>query len=82
MVGLDPLGIKLVKDLFRQLSQNGATVFLSTHTLQVAEDLCHRIGIINKGSLITIGSPEKLKGDLHALDKDLEHIFLRLTDNE
>lgn len=82
MVGLDPLGIKLVKDLFRKLSDQGATVFLSTHTLQVAEDLCHRVGIINKGSLITTGSPEQLKHDLQAMDADLEHIFLRLTENE
>ncbi len=79
MVGLDPLGIKLVKDLFKHLSENGTTVFISTHTLQVAEDLCHRVGIINKGTLIAIGSPEKLKQDAHATDADLEDVFLKLT---
>jgi len=79
MVGLDPLGIKLVKDLFKQLSDNGTTVFISTHTLQVAEDLCHRVGIINKGSLIAIDSPEKLKQDLQTTDADLEDVFLKLT---
>lgn len=81
MVGLDPLGIKLVKDLFKQLSENGTTVFISTHTLQVAEDLCHRVGIINKGSLIAIGSPEKLKQDMPASDADLEDVFLKLTNS-
>ena len=79
MVGLDPLGIKLVKDLFKQLSDNGTTVFISTHTLQVADDLCHRVGIINKGTLIAIDSPGKLKQDLQTTDADLEDVFLKLT---
>ena len=81
MVGLDPLGIKLVKDLFRQLSENGTTVFISTHTLQVAEDLCHRVGIIHKGALIAIGSPEKLKQDMNVMDAGLEDVFLKLTNS-
>lgn len=81
MVGLDPIGIKLVKDLFKSLSKAGVTVFLSTHTLQVAEDLCHRIGIINKGRLVATGSPEQLKQDLQKSDADLEQVFLRLTQN-
>ncbi len=79
MVGLDPLGIKLVKDLFKHLSENGTTVFISTHTLQVAEDLCHRVGVINKGALIAIGSPEKLKQDMQDSNADLEDVFLKLT---
>jgi len=82
MVGLDPIGIKLVKDLFKRLSQTGVTVFLSTHTLQVADDLCDRIGVINRGKLITTGSPEQLKKDLEKNDANLEHVFLRLTQNE
>ena len=82
MVGLDPIGIKLVKDVFRRLADNGTTVFLSTHTLQVAEDLCHRLGIINKGSLIAAGSPRDLKRNFRTTHEDLEEIFLRLTGNE
>ena len=82
MVGLDPIGIKLVKDLFKDLAARGTTVFLSTHTLQVAEDLCHRIGIINKGVLAAVGSPQDLKRDYEAMDENLEQIFLRLTANE
>jgi ABC-2 type transport system ATP-binding protein len=82
MVGLDPIGIKLVKDLFRGLAAKGITVFLSTHTLQVAEDLCHRIGIINQGVLVAVGSPQDLKRNFQAMDEDLEQIFLRLTTHE
>jgi ABC-2 type transport system ATP-binding protein len=82
MVGLDPIGIKLIKDLFKQLAQKGTTIFLSTHTLQVAEDLCHRIGIIAKGKLIATGSPQELKHEFHAADNNLETIFLRLIHNE
>jgi ABC-2 type transport system ATP-binding protein len=79
MVGLDPLGIKLVKDLFKQLSEKGATVFVSTHTLQIAEDMCHRVGIIDKGKVVATGSPQKLKQDLNADNADLEQVFLKLT---
>jgi ABC-2 type transport system ATP-binding protein len=82
MVGLDPIGIKLVKDLFKDLAAKGTTVFLSTHTLQVAEDLCHRIGIINKGVLTAVGSPQDLRREYQAMDENLEQIFLRLTINE
>jgi ABC-2 type transport system ATP-binding protein len=82
MVGLDPIGIKLVKDLFKDLAAKGTTVFLSTHTLQVAEDLCHRIGIINKGVLAAIGSPQDLKQKFQTMNEDLEQIFLKVTNNE
>jgi ABC-2 type transport system ATP-binding protein len=82
MVGLDPIGIKLIKDLFKQLAQNGTAIFLSTHTLQVAEDLCHRIGIIAKGKLIATGSPRELKQAFQGVNTDLEEIFLKLTHDE
>jgi len=82
MVGLDPLGIKLVKDLFKRLSEKGTTIFVSTHTLQIAEDMCHRVGIIHKGRLITTGSPQKLKQDLSSSKADLEAVFIHLTHND
>jgi ABC-2 type transport system ATP-binding protein len=82
MVGLDPIGIKLVKDLFKDLAAKGTSVFLSTHTLQVAEDLCHRIGIINHGVLVAVGSPQELKRNFQAVEKDLEQLFLELTADE
>ncbi|MES0445341.1 MAG: ABC transporter ATP-binding protein [Desulfobacterales bacterium] len=80
MVGLDPVAINMVKDLFQRLAKQGVTVFMSTHTLQVAEDVCDRIGIIHKGSLIALGTTEDLKRDAHAAEADLEQVFIRLTE--
>ncbi len=80
MVGLDPVAINLVKNLFQRLAKQGVTVFMSTHTLKVAEDVCDRIGIIHKGSLIALGTTEDLKRDAHAAEADLEQVFIRLTE--
>jgi len=80
MVGLDPLAIKMVKNLFRNLAEQGVTIFISTHTLKVAEDICDRIGIIHKGSLIATGTPEDLKRRVNETDADLEQVFIRLTE--
>lgn len=82
MVGLDPRGIKMVRELFRNLAQNGTTIFMSTHTLKLAEDVCDRIGIINSGKLIATGTIEELKHAAHVGDADLEEAFLRLTREE
>lgn len=80
MVGLDPKSSHLLKDLMRKHCDKGNTVFFSTHVLEVAEKLCDRIGIINKGKLIAIGSLDELK---HGDQADsLENIFLELTENE
>ena len=81
MVGLDPAGIKMVKDLFRALAGEGVTIFMSTHTLTVAEDVCDRIGIIHKGSLIATGTADELKQRVHAKDADLEQVFIRMTND-
>jgi len=79
MVGLDPIAIKMVKELFKRLAKGGTTIFMSTHTLQVAEDVCHRIGVINNGRLIATGSPEELMHQAQSTEKDLEAVFLKLT---
>lgn len=79
MVGLDPAGIKMVKQLFKDLSREGVTIFMSTHTLKIAEDVCHRIGIIHNGRLLTTGSPGELKENAQLLDADLEDVFIKLT---
>jgi ABC-2 type transport system ATP-binding protein len=79
MVGLDPRGARLVKDLFRDLAARGVTVFLSTHTLEIVESLCTRVAIINNGSIIAEGSVDEL-GRLAMLENShLEPIFLKLT---
>ena len=80
MVGLDPLVINRVKSLFRDLAKEGVTIFMSTHTLKVAEDICDRIGIIHKGALVATGTSEDLKRNIKDKDADLEEIFIKLTE--
>ncbi|MFC1886484.1 ABC transporter ATP-binding protein [Thermodesulfobacteriota bacterium] len=82
MVGLDPSGIKMVRDLFRNLAAAGKTIFMSTHTLKLAEEVCTRIGIINKGVLIATGSMADLKQAVSLGEADLEQVFFQLTDEE
>ena len=80
MVGLDPLVINMVKSLFQHLAKEGVTIFMSTHTLKVAEDICDRIGIIHKGSLVVTGTADDLKNNIQNKNADLEEIFIKLTE--
>ncbi|MGZ3593167.1 MAG: ABC transporter ATP-binding protein [Syntrophales bacterium] len=80
MVGLDPAAIRMVKIMFRELAHEGMTIFMSTHTLAVAEDICDRIGIIHRGSLIATGTTGDLKKDAGVQEADLEEVFLILTE--
>ncbi|NNK61860.1 MAG: ABC transporter ATP-binding protein, partial [Gemmatimonadetes bacterium] len=82
MVGLDPRSARLLKDLFRTFAENGGTVFLSTHTLEVAEALCDRIAIIAEGQIIAFGTMEQLREQAHAGGAHLEEIFLKVTGGE
>lgn len=77
-VGLDPKSARLIKDLLRQLAERGAAVMLSTHILEIAENMCDRIGIINKGKLVAAGTMEELRR-LGQGEQSLEDIFLSLT---
>ncbi len=70
--GLDPAGIKMVRELFRNIAKENKTIFMSTHTLKVAEDVCDRIGIINKGRLIAAGTFEELRQMAKTDKKGLE----------
>ncbi|OGW39291.1 MAG: ABC transporter [Nitrospirae bacterium GWD2_57_9] len=79
MVGLDPRGARLVKDIFKDLASRGVTVFMSTHTLEIVEQMCSRVAIINKGRIIAEGSVEDLGRMASMPDSHLEPIFLRLT---
>lgn len=79
MVGLDPKGARKVKNLFRDLAQEGMTIFLTTHELATAEAVCDRIGILNHGKMTAIGSVEELGRQIRAPGSHLEEIFLRLT---
>ena len=82
MVGLDPRGAKMVRNLFCSLAEKGTTIFMSTHTLRLAEDVCSRIGIINKGALIATGTITDLKRAAHEGEANLEEVFFRLTEVE
>ncbi len=80
MVGLDPHGARQIKDVFREIAAGGRTVFLSTHTLDVAEEVCDRIGIINKGRLVALGTMAELRASASAGDADLEEVFLAVVE--
>jgi ABC-2 type transport system ATP-binding protein len=79
MVGLDPRGARLVKDIFKDLASKGVTVFMSTHTLEIVEKMCTRVAIINKGEIIAEGSVGDLGRMARMPNSHLEQIFLRLT---
>ncbi len=78
-VGLDPKSARLIKDILRQMADRGAAVFLSTHILEIAERMCDRIGIIDKGKLVAVGSMNELRSLGKAGEVSLEDIFLGLT---
>ena len=79
MVGMDPKGARTLKDLFCALAKNGTTVFLSTHSISVAEEICHRIGIIRKGRLISCGTMAEIHRQARSSNGNLESVFLELT---
>jgi len=79
MVGLDPGGAKLVKEVFRRKAEQGDTVFMSTHTLEVAEEVCDRIAIIRGGKIVAMGTMEALREQQRDGSANLEAIFLSLT---
>jgi len=80
MVGLDPHGARRIKDQFRSIAAQGRTVFLSTHSLDVAQEVCDRVGILFKGKLIALGTVDEL---LEAQTSgDLEEVFLKITEEQ
>lgn len=79
MVGLDPRGARHIKNLFVTLAREGVTIFLSTHSLDVAEAICHRVGLIQRGRLLAVGTPDELK--THP-GEHLEEVFLTLVREE
>ncbi len=79
MVGLDPKSARLLKRIFRRFVERGGTVLMSTHTLEVVEGMCDRIGIIRQGELIACGTLDELRAAADARQAGLEELFLRLT---
>jgi len=79
MVGLDPKGARLLKDIFRQFVDRGGTVLMSTHTLEVAELMCDQIGILQHGQIVAHGTMAEIRRQHMAGDASLEELFLKLT---
>jgi ABC-2 type transport system ATP-binding protein len=79
MVGLDPKAARTLKDLFREYTRRGHTIMMSTHTLEVAQTLCDRIAIIQRGVIRACGTMDDLRASAESGVAGLEDIFLRLT---
>jgi ABC-2 type transport system ATP-binding protein len=79
MVGLDPRSVRVAKDLLRASATAGTTVFMSTHTLAIAEEIADRIGIMDHGRLKFLGTVSELQRELASHDASLESLFLELT---
>ena len=79
MVGLDPRGARLIKDIFRHMSQKGVAILMSTHTLEVAQEMCDNISIILRGQIIARGTVDELLSLAGGEDEQLTPVFLKLT---
>ncbi len=79
MIGLDPKSARIVKELFKSKADTGTTIFLSTHSMEIAEELCNRVCIIREGRIIASGSVESLKSQARDGAGNLEDLFLQLT---
>jgi ABC-2 type transport system ATP-binding protein len=77
--GLDPRSARVVKDVLRDICDRGATVFMTTHVLAVAEQMCDRVGILNEGRLVALGTLEALRAQVGLPGATLEDVFLDLT---
>ena len=79
MVGLDPRGARLIKDVFRRMAGRGVAILMSTHTLEVAEEMCDIVSIILKGRIIASGTVDDLRAMAGGADEQLTPVFLKLT---
>jgi ABC-2 type transport system ATP-binding protein len=79
MVGLDPRGARLIKDIFRAMTRRGVAILMSTHTLEVAEEMCDAISIIQAGKIIARGTVAELRALAGPEDAQLTPVFLKLT---
>jgi ABC-2 type transport system ATP-binding protein len=80
MVGLDPRGARLIKDVFRRMSERGVAILMSTHTLEVAQEMCHRLSIIQGGRIIAQGTVDEVRALAGgSTDEHLTSVFLKLT---
>ncbi|MGH7523686.1 MAG: ABC transporter ATP-binding protein, partial [Gemmatimonadales bacterium] len=79
MIGLDPKSARLLKQIFRSFVARGGTLLMSTHTLEIVEEMCDRVGIIRQGELVASGTIDELRRSNTDGDTGIEELFLRLT---
>ncbi len=82
LAGLDAKSVRVVKEILELHTQRGGAVLFSTHIMEVAQELCDRIGILNKGKLVGIGTIEDLRQQADKFGENLEDVFLRLTEQD
>jgi len=82
LAGLDAKSVKVVKEILDLHTEQGGAVLFSTHIMEIAQELCDRIGIINKGKMVGIGTIEELRQQANKLGASLEDVFLRLTEQD
>lgn len=82
LAGLDAKSVRVVKEILELHTQNGGAVLFSTHIMEVAQELCDRIGIINKGKIVGIGTIDELRNQADRIGANLEDVFLRLTEQD
>ena len=79
MVGLDPHGARMLKDSMREYAEKGKSIFLSTHSLNVAQEVSHRVAILHKGTILTTGTVDEIQNLAGTSDSRLETAFIELT---
>jgi ABC-2 type transport system ATP-binding protein len=82
MVGLDPVSARTVKELLKDRVAEGAAVFMSTHSLVLAEEISDKVGVIDRGCLIKKGTVAELKKNTGTTDSTLEEVYFKLTEEE
>ena len=79
MIGLDPKSAKIVRETLKMMARQGVSIFMSTHSLPTAEELCDRVGFIKDGRLVFLGTQENLQAYKQKCDGKFESVFLELT---
>jgi ABC-2 type transport system ATP-binding protein len=82
LIGLDPRGARLLKEMLNTSRNNGMCILMSTHILEIAEQMCDRMAIINKGRVVFTGTSNDMKQQAHTPESGLEQVFLHLTGGE
>jgi ABC-2 type transport system ATP-binding protein len=80
--GLDPGAARVIRNFIKSLSEQGVTIFLTTHYMEEADQLCDRVAILAKGRIVALDNPLNLKSDLDGKCTTLEDVFVKLTEKD